>query len=72
MVKFYISVLLYHFIYLLKYSQQKEPHLGGSALNTIRILQKMGTNAMFFGAVGNDKRANIVRDLLRKEGLDLK
>lgn len=31
------------------------PHPGGSALNTVRILKELGTDALFCGASGNDQ-----------------
>lgn len=50
----------------------QEPHLGGSALNTVRILKRLGIEPMFFGAVGDDKHADIVEDLLKREGMEYK
>ncbi|XP_061388821.1 adenosine kinase-like [Musca vetustissima] len=51
-------------------NQHEDPHLGGSALNTVRILKRLGTEPMFFGAVGDDKHSVIVEDLLKKDGMD--
>uniref|UniRef100_A0A1A9V0A2 Adenosine kinase n=1 Tax=Glossina austeni TaxID=7395 RepID=A0A1A9V0A2_GLOAU len=49
---------------------QEEPHLGGSSLNTSRILKILGTDPMFFGAVGDDKQAHLVQELLHKSDLN--
>ncbi|TMW45223.1 hypothetical protein DOY81_009697 [Sarcophaga bullata] len=51
-------------------TQEEDPHLGGSALNTSRILKALGTEPLFFGAVGDDKQAQIVNDLLIKSGME--
>uniref|UniRef100_A0A1B0FP83 Adenosine kinase n=1 Tax=Glossina morsitans morsitans TaxID=37546 RepID=A0A1B0FP83_GLOMM len=48
----------------------EEPHLGGSSLNTSRILKILGTDPMFFGAVGDDKQAHLVQELLHKADLN--
>ncbi|XP_065368488.1 adenosine kinase-like [Calliphora vicina] len=47
-----------------------DPHLGGSALNTVRILKSLGTESIFFGAVGDDKQAEVVTDLLMKADME--
>ncbi|XP_046811161.1 adenosine kinase isoform X1 [Lucilia cuprina] len=51
-------------------NKEEDPHLGGSALNTVRILKNLGTEALFFGAVGDDKQAGVVADLLTKSGME--
>ncbi|XP_037952085.1 adenosine kinase-like [Teleopsis dalmanni] len=43
---------------------------GGSSLNTVRILKKLGTEALFFGAVGDDKYAEELRDRLQDYEID--
>ncbi|EDX05989.1 GD10267 [Drosophila simulans] len=43
---------------------------GGSALNTARILKQLGTDALFFGAVGADKHAEELRQILRDRGIE--
>ncbi|XP_016986283.2 adenosine kinase [Drosophila rhopaloa] len=43
---------------------------GGSALNTARILKQLGTQALFFGAVGTDKHADELRLILRERGIE--
>lgn len=55
---------------LFSFSDHQDPHLGGSALNTVRILKRLGTEPMFLGAVGDDKYSETVEDLLKKEGMD--
>ena len=54
------------------FRQEEDPHLGGSALNTSRILKALGTEPLFFGAVGDDKQAEVVNDLLIKSGMESK
>lgn len=39
-------------------------------MNTARILKKLGTEPLFLGAIGEDKQAEAVRELLTKEGFD--
>ncbi|KAH8320813.1 hypothetical protein KR067_010431 [Drosophila pandora] len=43
---------------------------GGSALNTARILKQLGTDALFFGAVGADESAEELRQILRERGIE--
>ncbi|KAH8372864.1 hypothetical protein KR009_006972 [Drosophila setifemur] len=43
---------------------------GGSALNTARILKQLGTDSLFFGAVGADKQAEELRQIFRELGID--
>ncbi|KAI8037112.1 uncharacterized protein LOC128255823 [Drosophila gunungcola] len=43
---------------------------GGSALNTARILKQLGTDALFFGAVGADKHAEELRSIFRERGIE--
>ncbi|XP_017050370.1 adenosine kinase [Drosophila ficusphila] len=43
---------------------------GGSALNTARILKQLGTDALFFGAVGADKHAEELRLIFRERGIE--
>ncbi|KAH8237088.1 hypothetical protein KR038_004058 [Drosophila bunnanda] len=43
---------------------------GGSALNTARILKQLGTDALFFGAVGSDKNAEELRRIFRERGIE--
>lgn len=50
--------------------KEQDPHLGGSALNSARILKTLGTDPLFFGAVGDDKQAEVVIDLLKKAGME--
>ncbi|XP_068146110.1 adenosine kinase [Drosophila tropicalis] len=45
---------------------------GGSALNTVRILKQLGTDALFFGAVGADKHAEQLRSIFEERGIDAK
>uniref|UniRef100_A0A1I8PJW9 Adenosine kinase n=1 Tax=Stomoxys calcitrans TaxID=35570 RepID=A0A1I8PJW9_STOCA len=51
-------------------NDSRDPHLGGSALNTVRILKRLGTEPMFFGAVGEDKHSETVEDLLKRDGVE--
>lgn len=46
--------------------------LGGSGLNSARILgEALGEkNLRFFGAIGNDKNGKLVRDILKRSGVD--
>lgn len=43
---------------------------GGSALNTTRILRLLGTDAVFFGAVGEDKQAEQLKEILKEKGIE--
>lgn len=43
---------------------------GGSALNTVRILKKLGTEAQFFGAIGSDSNGEELRSILQQEGIE--
>ncbi|XP_023162694.2 adenosine kinase [Drosophila hydei] len=43
---------------------------GGSALNTVRILKHLGTDAQFFGSIGNDKHGEELRSLLLERGIE--
>lgn len=41
--------------------------LGGSSLNTSRILAAMGQHELlFFGAIGSDQNGKIVREILKR------
>ncbi|XP_055916321.1 adenosine kinase [Eupeodes corollae] len=42
---------------------------GGSALNTTRILKQLGTDCLFFGAVGGDPLADLLKGILKKTGV---
>ncbi|KAH8267091.1 hypothetical protein KR018_003730 [Drosophila ironensis] len=42
---------------------------GGSALNTARILKQLGTEVLFFGAVGADQAAEELRQIMRERGI---
>lgn len=42
---------------------------GGSALNTTRILKQLGTECLFFGAVGRDPLADLLKGILKKTGI---
>lgn len=43
---------------------------GGSALNTVRILKHLGTDAQFFGAIGNDKNGEHLRTIIAERGIE--
>lgn len=43
---------------------------GGSALNTVRILKQLGTEAQFFGAIGTDSAGEELRSMLQKQGIE--
>ncbi|KAM8711822.1 hypothetical protein ACLKA7_012346 [Drosophila subpalustris] len=43
---------------------------GGSALNTVRILKHLGTDAQFFGAIGNDKNGEHLRSIIAERGIE--
>ncbi|XP_034479169.1 adenosine kinase [Drosophila innubila] len=43
---------------------------GGSALNTVRILKHLGTDAQFFGAIGNDKNGEHLRSIIEERGIE--
>ncbi|ALC41228.1 Ady43A [Drosophila busckii] len=43
---------------------------GGSALNTVRILKKLGTEAQFFGAIGSDECAKELRNICQERGIE--
>jgi sugar/nucleoside kinase (ribokinase family) len=45
--------------------------VGGNALNVAVQLALMGINTAYYGAVGNDPEAGIVRDAARKRGVDV-
>ncbi|XP_053966072.1 uncharacterized protein LOC128868241 [Anastrepha ludens] len=49
---------------------QFEVNPGGSALNTVRILKQLGTDALFFGAVGEDKAAEKLKDILQERAVE--
>lgn len=51
-------------------SVQFEVNPGGSALNTVRILKQLGTDALFFGAVGEDKAAEKLKDILQEREIE--
>lgn len=41
--------------------------LGGSALNTARILADLGLQELlFFGGIGDDKNGEVVKEILKK------
>jgi sugar/nucleoside kinase (ribokinase family) len=45
--------------------------LGGSSLNTARILAAMNQcDLTFFGAIGNDKNGQIVREILKRSNVN--
>ncbi|XP_055387094.1 adenosine kinase isoform X2 [Condylostylus longicornis] len=49
----------------------KNGHPGGSALNTIRILRKIGdASCMFFGAIGDDENGKTLKQILKKKGIN--
>ena len=44
--------------------------LGGSSLNSIRILNALGEkNCLFFGAIGPDKNGQILKDILKRTSI---
>ncbi|XP_030560101.1 adenosine kinase [Drosophila novamexicana] len=43
---------------------------GGSALNTVRILKQLGTDAQFFGAIGADKHGELLHSILLDRGIE--
>ncbi|XP_067632201.1 adenosine kinase isoform X2 [Eurosta solidaginis] len=43
---------------------------GGSALNTVRILKQLGTDALFMGAVGEDKTAEKLKQILHEREIE--
>ncbi|XP_001986726.2 adenosine kinase [Drosophila grimshawi] len=45
-------------------------NLGGSALNTVRILKQLETPAQFFGAIGADKAGEHVRSIIEEQGVE--
>ncbi|XP_011214097.1 adenosine kinase [Bactrocera dorsalis] len=49
---------------------QFEVNPGGSALNTVRILKQLGTDALFFGAVGEDKAAEKLKEILQEREIE--
>lgn len=51
-------------------SVQFEVNPGGSALNTVRILKQLGTDALFFGAVGEDKAAEKLKEILQESEIE--
>jgi adenosine kinase len=45
--------------------------LGGSSLNSARILAAMGQkDLMFFGAIGKDQNGKIVREILKRSSVN--
>ncbi|KAG5678681.1 hypothetical protein PVAND_008332 [Polypedilum vanderplanki] len=45
--------------------------LGGSSLNSARILATLGQrNLLFFGAIGNDQNGKVVREILKRSGVN--
>lgn len=43
---------------------------GGSALNTCQILKSInGPNTLFFGAIGNDRNGEILKEFLEKNNI---
>ncbi|XP_004533761.1 adenosine kinase [Ceratitis capitata] len=49
---------------------QLDVNPGGSALNTVRILKQLGTDALFFGAVGEDKTAEKLKEILQEREIE--
>ncbi|XP_060657305.1 uncharacterized protein LOC132792093 [Drosophila nasuta] len=43
---------------------------GGSALNTVRILKLLGTEAQFFGAIGDDKTGEHLRSIIAERQIE--
>ncbi|KAH8415834.1 hypothetical protein KR222_001916 [Zaprionus bogoriensis] len=43
---------------------------GGSALNTVRILKQLGTEAQFLGAIGADANGEQLRSMLQERGIE--
>ncbi|KAH8371154.1 hypothetical protein KR093_006332, partial [Drosophila rubida] len=43
---------------------------GGSAFNTVRILKHLGTEAQFFGAVGDDKTGEHLRSIIAERQIE--
>ncbi|KAM7344662.1 uncharacterized protein ACRADG_011297 [Cochliomyia hominivorax] len=50
--------------------EQHEPRIGGSAMNTVCVLKSLGTNALFFGACGEDDQSEIMFQLLKHANMD--
>lgn len=45
--------------------------LGGSGLNSSRILATLGQrNLMFFGAIGDDQNGKVVKEILKRSGVN--
>lgn len=54
------------FFFIFRYQHMKF-RLGGSGLNTSRILAAMGQHQLlFFGAIGHDQNGKIVREILKR------
>ncbi|XP_036346194.1 adenosine kinase-like, partial [Rhagoletis pomonella] len=51
---------------------QCEVNPGGSALNTVRILKQLGTDALFIGAVGEDKAAEKLKEILQEREVEVR
>lgn len=46
--------------------------LGGSGLNSSRILAALGRqkDLMFYGAIGNDQNGRVVKEILKRSGVN--
>lgn len=65
-----MSRLKSFFFYIFRYKTFNFS-LGGSGLNTCRILRAIGEkNMKFFGAIGKDKNGKLVKDIVKKAEVD--
>lgn len=46
-------------------------YAGSSALNFIRVIKSLGLSSIFIGKMGNDLQGDIVKKMLREEGIEL-
>lgn len=67
-VQIWFDFLLSYFKFICR--EQYEPKLGGSAMNTVCTLKSLGTNALFFGACGEDDQSEIMYELLKSANMD--
>lgn len=58
------------YIFIFRYKSFKIS-LGGSGLNSSRILAGLGeVDLKFFGAIGSDTNGRLIKDMLKRSGVD--
>lgn len=65
-----IIILFFLHLFIFRYKTFKFS-LGGSGLNSSRILAALGQrDLMFYGAIGNDQNGKVVKEILKRSGVN--